>query len=60
MDGGAVSLERPTGWGNFQADDATTANYVEVEVVSGRGKISTVDVGPDIVIANLETFAPQC
>ena len=59
MDGGAVSLQKPTGWGNFQADDATLANYIEVEVVLGSGKISTVDVGPDIVIANLETFAPN-
>ena len=56
MDGGAVSLEKPKDWGDFQADDATTANYIEVNVARGSGKISTVDVGPDIVIAYLETF----
>ena len=56
MDGGAISLERAKGWGNFQADDATIRNYVEVEVVKGRGKLDTVDVGPDIVIAYLEAF----
>ena len=32
MDGGAVSLEKPKSWGDFQADDATIRNYVEVEV----------------------------
>ena len=56
MDGGAISLERAKGWGSFQADDATIRNYVEVKVVKGRGKLDTVDVGPDIVIAYLEAF----
>ena len=56
MDGGAVSLERAERWGAFQADDATIRNYVEVKVVKGRGKLDTVDVGPDIVIAYLEAF----
>ena len=59
MDGGAVSLEKPENWGGFQDDDATTANYIEARVVSGRGKVSTVDVGPEIVIVHLETFAPN-
>ena len=59
MDGGAVSLERPANWGGFQDDDATTANYIEARVVSGSGKVSTVDVGPEIVIVHLETFAPN-
>ena len=59
MDGGAVSLERPAGWGGFQDDDATNPNYIEARVVSGRGKVSTVDVGPEIVIVHLETFAPN-
>ena len=37
MDGGAVRLVIPDEWGNLQDDDATEANYVEVDVVGGRG-----------------------
>ena len=60
MDSGAVSLEKPTGWGDFQDDDAKQANYVEVRVVGGRGKLEQpVNVTPDIVVARLETFAPN-
>ena len=59
MDGGAVSLQKPTGWGDFQDDDAKQANYVEVKVVSGRGRLGDVNVTPDIVVARLETFAPN-
>ena len=60
MDRGAVSLEKPTGWGDFQDDDAKQANYVEVRVVGGRGKLEQpVNVTPDIVVARLETFAPN-
>ena len=36
MDGGAVRLVIPDDWGNLQDDDATEANYVEVDVVRGR------------------------
>ena len=32
MDGGAVRLVIPDDWGNLQDDDATLANYVEVDV----------------------------
>ena len=60
MDSGAVSLEKPTGWGDFQDDDAKQANYVDVRVVGGRGKLEQpVNVTPDIVVARLETFAPN-
>ena len=60
MDSGAVSLQKPTGWGDFQDDDAKQANYVEVRVVGGRGKLEQpVNVTPDIVVARLETFAPN-
>ncbi len=60
MDSGAVSLEKPTGWGDFQDDDAKQANYVQVRVVGGRGKLEQpVNVTPDIVVARLETFAPN-
>ncbi len=60
MDSGAVSLEKPTGWGDFQDDDAKQANYVEVRVVGGRGKLEQpVNVTADIVVAHLETFAPN-
>ena len=58
MDSGAVSLEKPTGWGDFQDDDAKQANYVQVSVVSG-GRLGDVNVTPDIVVARLETFAPN-
>ena len=54
MDGGAVSLQKPTGWGDFQDDDAKQANYVEVS-----GRLGDVNVTPDIVVARLETFAPN-
>ena len=56
MDGGAVSFEKATGWGDFQDNEPTEHNYIEVEVVGRRGKLDTVDAGPDIVIAYLETF----
>ena len=35
MDGGAVRLVIPNGWGSLQDDDATEANYVEVDVSRG-------------------------
>ena len=39
MDGGAVRLVIPDDWGDLQDDDATEANYVEVDVVD-RARIS--------------------
>ena len=60
MDSGAVSLEKPSSWGDFQNDDAKQANYVDVRVVGGSGRLEQpVDVGSDIVVAHLETFAPN-
>ena len=58
MDSGAVSLEKPSSWGDFQDDDAKQANHVDVRVVSG-GRLGDVNVTPDIVVAHLETFAPN-
>ena len=52
MDGGAVRLSIPKDWGSMQDDDATEANYVEVDVV-GRGE-ATANVGPTAVIATLD------
>ena len=52
MDGGAVRLEIPDEWGSLQDDDATEANYVEIDV-RGRGK-ATANVGPSAAIAYLE------
>ena len=56
MDGGSVRLRIPNGWGDLQDDDATEANYVEVDVVKGRGKV-TANVANRAVIANIETLA---
>ena len=53
MDGGAVRLVIPDGWGSLQDDDATEANYVEVDVSSGRGT-ATANVGSNAAIAYLE------
>ena len=52
MDGGAVRLVIPDDWGNLQDDDATEANYVEVDVVKGRGS-AEANVADRAVIANL-------
>ena len=52
MDGGAVRLEIPNEWGSLQDDDATEANYVEIDV-RGRGT-ATANVGPNAAIAHLE------
>ena len=52
MDGGAVRLVIPDEWGNLQDDDATEANYVEVDVVSGSGS-AEANVADRAVIANL-------
>ena len=52
MDGGAVRLEIPSEWGSLQDDDATEANYVEIDV-RGRGT-ATANVGPRAAIAYLE------
>ena len=51
MDGGAVRLVIPDGWGNLQDDDSTLANYVQVSVRNG-GK-ATANVANRAVIANL-------
>ena len=40
-------------WGSMQDDDATEANYVEVDVTVGRGE-ATANVGPTAVIATLD------
>ena len=53
MDGGAVRLVTPPGWGTLQDDDATEANYVEVDVSSGRGT-ATANVGSNAAVAYLE------
>ena len=53
MDGGAVRLVIPDKWGNLQDDDATERNYVEVDVVTGRGT-ATANVADRAVIADLE------
>ena len=52
MDGGAVRVVIPDDWGNLQDDDATEANYVEVDVVSGRGS-AEANVADRAVNANL-------
>ena len=52
MDGGAVRLVIPDEWGDLQDDDATEANYVEVDVVQGSGS-ATANVADRAVIANL-------
>ena len=52
MDGGAVRLVIPDDWGDLQDEDATEANYVEVDVVEGRGS-ATANVADRAVIANL-------
>ena len=52
MDGGAVRLVIPDNWGDLQDDDATEANYVEVDVVEGRGS-AEANVADRAVIANL-------
>ena len=49
MDGGAVRLVTPPGWGTLQDDDATEANYIEVDV-RGRGT-ATANVGSNAAIA---------
>ena len=52
MEGGAVRLSLPNSqWGSFQDDDATEANYLEVDV-SGGGS-ATTNVGPTAAIATL-------
>ena len=51
MEGGAVRLSIPKGWGSLQDDDATEANYLEVDV-SGGGS-ATTNVGPNAAIATL-------
>ena len=53
MDGGAVRLVIPEGWGSLQDDDATEANYVEIDV-GGRGKATNANVGSSAAIAYLE------
>ena len=56
MEGGAVRLSLPNSqWGSFQDDDATEANYLEVDV-SGRGS-ATTNVGPTAAIATLSGVA---
>ena len=52
MDGGAVRLVIPDDWGDLQDEDATEANYVEVDVVEGRGS-AEANVADRAVIANL-------
>ena len=60
MDGGAVRLTIPPGWGELQ-DDPLKRNYIEVEV-SGSGAAlgdPTFEIAPDdsrVVVANLKTF----
>ena len=56
MEGGAVRLSLPNSqWGSFQDDDATEANYLEVDV-SGGGS-ATTNVGPTAAIATLSGVA---
>ena len=52
MDGGAVRLVIPDDWGDLQDEDATEANYVEVDVVEGRGS-AEANVADRAVIADL-------
>ena len=59
MDGGAVRLVIPENWGDLQDDDATEANYVEVDVVTGRGT-AEANVADRAVIATLEGLRRQC
>ena len=60
MDGGAVRLTIPDGWGEMQVDDPLDFNHIEVEV-TGSG--AELDGDPDViddgqsVDANLKTFA---
>ena len=58
MNGGQVSLELPTGWGDMQDDDADEPNYVTVAAARGGTLDSSNDayVGRDVVVANLEDF----
>ena len=57
MDGGSVSFEPATGWGDLQ-QDPTKINYIDVQV-SGRGaELGVVDYGSRIVVANLMTLPP--
>ena len=51
MDGGIVRLVIPEKWGDLQDDDATEANYVEVDVI-GRGS-ATANVANRAVEATL-------
>ena len=57
MDGGSVSFEPATDWGDLQ-QDPTKLNYIDVQV-SGRGaELGVVDYGSRIVVANLMTLPP--
>ena len=53
MDGGKVSLELPTGWGDMQRDP-TQRNYINMH--ASGGSLNTPDYGSRIVVANLKKF----
>ena len=57
MDGGAVSLEHPAGWGAF-ATDPSTLNYVRVSASRGAS-IEETDNGGSIVIVTLDKCPPN-
>ena len=57
MDGGAVSLEHPTGWGAFDSDPSEL-NYVRVSASRGAS-IEEIDNGGSIVIVTLDKCPPN-
>ena len=57
MDGGAISLEQPEGWGDFQTDPSQL-NYISVSA-SGRATIEEIDNGGSIIIVTLDKCPPN-
>ena len=57
MDGGAVSLEHPAGWGEFETDPSKL-NYVSVRASRGA-TIEEIDNGGTIIIVTLDKCPPN-
>ena len=57
MDGGAVSLEHPAGWGGFDSDPSEL-NYVRVSASRGAS-IEEIDNGGSIIIVTLDKCPPN-
>ena len=59
MNGGRVTLERPEGWGNMQDSDADEPNYVTVTPGGRNAALRRVDVGRDLISAQIDSLGPK-